>query len=187
MPPQNLRLIEDNAQACGGSYKDRALGTLGDMGCFSFQFHKIITAGEGGAVVTADPFLFDRARSYHDTAACWRPDRTGAHAFILGDGTPRVAVGHNAIFWVDSGTGRTRPSTVADVEQFTPTIAVRGARALWESSGGRDAYQLAREAAAPYRDGASRHPLNGREFAARQIIQAFERGFVPGPNAGAFA
>ncbi len=45
-------------------------------------------------------------------------DRDGAPAFLLGDGTPRVAAGHNAIFWVDSETGKTRPSTVADVEQF---------------------------------------------------------------------
>jgi trimethylamine--corrinoid protein Co-methyltransferase len=45
-------------------------------------------------------------------------DRDGHSAFMLGDGTPRVAAGHNAVFWVDSNTGITRPSTVADVEQF---------------------------------------------------------------------
>ncbi len=45
-------------------------------------------------------------------------DRDGVPAFVLGDGTPRVAAGHNAIFWVDSETAKTRPSTVADVEQF---------------------------------------------------------------------
>ncbi len=44
--------------------------------------------------------------------------REGEPAFVLGDGTPRVAAGHNAIFWVDSETGETRPSTVRDVEQF---------------------------------------------------------------------
>ena len=44
--------------------------------------------------------------------------RDGEPAFVLGDGTPRVAAGHNAIFWVDSETGQTRPSTVRDVEQF---------------------------------------------------------------------
>jgi dTDP-4-amino-4,6-dideoxygalactose transaminase len=72
---RKLRLIEDVAQACGGTYKGKALGTFGDLGCFSFQFHKIITAGEGGMVVTDDPVLYDRAMGYHDTAACWRPDR----------------------------------------------------------------------------------------------------------------
>jgi len=45
-------------------------------------------------------------------------DRRGKHAFLLGDGVPRIAAGHNAIFWVDSKTGQTRPSTVADVELF---------------------------------------------------------------------
>jgi 8-amino-3,8-dideoxy-alpha-D-manno-octulosonate transaminase len=70
-----LKVIEDVAQACGGSYKGKMLGTFGDCGCFSFQYHKIITAGEGGAVITDDPILYDRCMGYHDTAACWRPDR----------------------------------------------------------------------------------------------------------------
>jgi 8-amino-3,8-dideoxy-alpha-D-manno-octulosonate transaminase len=70
-----LKLIEDAAQACGGTYKGKYLGTFGDIGCFSFQYHKIITAGEGGMLVTNDPVLYDRAMGYHDTAACWRPNR----------------------------------------------------------------------------------------------------------------
>jgi trimethylamine--corrinoid protein Co-methyltransferase len=45
-------------------------------------------------------------------------NREGEFAFTLGDGTPRVAAGHNAVFWVDTETGKTRPSTVADVEVF---------------------------------------------------------------------
>jgi 8-amino-3,8-dideoxy-alpha-D-manno-octulosonate transaminase len=71
----NLKLIEDVAQACGGSYKGKMLGTIGDVGCFSFQYHKIITAGEGGMCVTNDDIIYDRLMGYHDTAACWRPDR----------------------------------------------------------------------------------------------------------------
>lgn len=77
----NLKLIEDVAQACGGFYKGKMLGTFGDVGCFSFQYHKIITAGEGGACITDDPFLYDRLMAYHDTAACWRPDRFGAERY----------------------------------------------------------------------------------------------------------
>lgn len=77
----NLKLIEDVAQACGGSYKGKMLGTFGDIGCFSFQYHKIITAGEGGACVTDDPKLYDRLMGYHDTAACWRPDRFGEERY----------------------------------------------------------------------------------------------------------
>jgi trimethylamine--corrinoid protein Co-methyltransferase len=46
-------------------------------------------------------------------------NRDGDFAFVLGDGVPKVAAGHNAIFWVDTETGRTRYSTVADVELFS--------------------------------------------------------------------
>jgi len=77
----NLKLIEDVAQACGGSYKGRKLGTFGDVGCFSFQYHKIITAGEGGACITNDSKLYDRLMGFHDTAACWRPDRFGEERY----------------------------------------------------------------------------------------------------------
>ena len=71
----NLRVIEDAAQAGGGTYKGRPLGTLGDVGCFSLDFYKTFVSGEGGVVLTDDEWLYTRAQSYHDTAACWRPDR----------------------------------------------------------------------------------------------------------------
>ncbi|WGD34714.1 DegT/DnrJ/EryC1/StrS family aminotransferase [Olleya sp. YS] len=48
----NLILVEDACQAIGGTYKGKYLGTYGDLGCFSFDFVKTITCGEGGAVVT---------------------------------------------------------------------------------------------------------------------------------------
>lgn len=71
----NLFVIEDNAQACGGKYKGRFLGTIGQIGCFSLSTFKITGAGEGGMILTNDEWLYIRAQSYHDTAACWRPDR----------------------------------------------------------------------------------------------------------------
>ena len=46
-------------------------------------------------------------------------DRDGKFAFVLGDRKPKIAAGHNAVFWVDSQTGKRRESTVADVELFT--------------------------------------------------------------------
>ena len=46
-------------------------------------------------------------------------DRNGRPAFVLGDRRPKIAAGHNAVFWVDPRTGRRRESTVADVELFT--------------------------------------------------------------------
>ena len=61
-----VKIIEDAAQACGGSYRGRRLGTLGDVGCFSLQHFKIITTGEGGMVVTDNPEIFARATMFHD-------------------------------------------------------------------------------------------------------------------------
>lgn len=62
----NLILIEDAAPALGGSYKGKMLGNFGHMSAFSFDFYKIITAGEGGAVATNDDELYDRAHKYSD-------------------------------------------------------------------------------------------------------------------------
>ncbi|OHB45954.1 MAG: hypothetical protein A2Y13_05380 [Planctomycetes bacterium GWC2_45_44] len=45
-------------------------------------------------------------------------DQNGKPAFVLGDGVPKIAAGHNAVFWFDSETGQTRNSMVADVELF---------------------------------------------------------------------
>jgi dTDP-4-amino-4,6-dideoxygalactose transaminase len=48
----DLFLVEDCCQAIGGSYKGRMVGTFGDAGCYSFNFFKNMTCGEGGAVVS---------------------------------------------------------------------------------------------------------------------------------------
>jgi dTDP-4-amino-4,6-dideoxygalactose transaminase len=69
---RDLRLIEDVAQACGASYRGRPLGSLGDVGAFSLQMHKIITTGEGGILTTDDPDLLFRAKCFHDSASEWR-------------------------------------------------------------------------------------------------------------------
>jgi dTDP-4-amino-4,6-dideoxygalactose transaminase len=71
----NLKVIEDTAQAFGGKYKGKYLGTLGDVGCISLDAYKVIGTGEGGLVLTDDEWLYTKAQSYHDAAACWRPDR----------------------------------------------------------------------------------------------------------------
>ena len=61
-----LLLLEDNAQACGGSFGGKKLGTFGDMGTFSFDYYKTMTTGEGGMILTDDKSLYDRADWYHD-------------------------------------------------------------------------------------------------------------------------
>jgi len=62
----SLKVLEDCAQSVGASYRGRPLGSLGDIGIYSLQLNKTITAGEGGAVVTSDPALFERASRFHD-------------------------------------------------------------------------------------------------------------------------
>jgi 8-amino-3,8-dideoxy-alpha-D-manno-octulosonate transaminase len=64
----DLKTLEDCAQANGAFYKGRMVGSIGDAGAFSLQQFKIITAGEGGAIVTNDKLIFDRAGCYHDAA-----------------------------------------------------------------------------------------------------------------------
>ena len=61
-----VRVLEDCAQSVGASYRGRPLGSLGDVGIYSMQINKTITSGEGGAVVTNDPVLFERATRFHD-------------------------------------------------------------------------------------------------------------------------
>ena len=60
-------LIEDCCQCDGGSYHGRRVGTYGHFGAFSFNDFKIMSCGEGGALVTSDRALFDRSRVYHDS------------------------------------------------------------------------------------------------------------------------
>jgi dTDP-4-amino-4,6-dideoxygalactose transaminase len=65
-----LAVIEDACQAWLAEYGGRMCGTLGDLGCFSFQNSKHIPSGEGGAVVGDDDRLMDLCQSYHN---CGRP------------------------------------------------------------------------------------------------------------------
>jgi dTDP-4-amino-4,6-dideoxygalactose transaminase len=73
----NIAVLEDVAQANGGEYKGRKLGSIGDAGAFSFQHYKVITSGEGGMVVTDDEKVFRRACCKHDSAmAFWKEEQT---------------------------------------------------------------------------------------------------------------
>ena len=68
-----LLVVEDCAQCCGGRYKGKYVGSIGDMGINSFQLSKTITAGEGGAVTSNDAKLFERAVRFHDVGALRSP------------------------------------------------------------------------------------------------------------------
>ena len=65
----NLLVLEDACQADGGTFHGKRLGTIGNAGALSFNFYKIVSAGEGGALLTNDKNIFDRALIYHDSSA----------------------------------------------------------------------------------------------------------------------
>ncbi|GAA3508441.1 DegT/DnrJ/EryC1/StrS family aminotransferase [Aquimarina addita] len=62
----NLLLVEDACQAIGGTYEGKPLGSYGDIGCFSFDYVKTITCGEGGALITNSDSYADNAHKYQD-------------------------------------------------------------------------------------------------------------------------
>ncbi|WP_309059003.1 DegT/DnrJ/EryC1/StrS family aminotransferase [Streptomyces sp.] len=70
---RGLHLVEDCAQAAGAAHRGRPLGTIGRAGAFSLNHYKVITALQGGFVLTSDPLVFQRAYSFHDQG--WFPYR----------------------------------------------------------------------------------------------------------------
>ena len=62
----NLILLEDACQALGGTYEGKPLGSYGDLGCFSFDYVKTITCGEGGAIITNNKEYAKNADHYQD-------------------------------------------------------------------------------------------------------------------------
>lgn len=64
----NLYVIEDAAEAHGAEYKGRRVGSLSDVGCFSFYGNKIITTGEGGMLTTDSEEILEKARLLRDVA-----------------------------------------------------------------------------------------------------------------------
>jgi perosamine synthetase len=66
----NLKVIEDACQAWLAEYRGKRVGSLGDLGCFSFQNSKHLASGEGGAILGNDEDIIDRCHAYHN---CGRP------------------------------------------------------------------------------------------------------------------
>jgi 8-amino-3,8-dideoxy-alpha-D-manno-octulosonate transaminase len=63
---KNIKIVEDVCEAVGAKYRNKYLGTLGDIGIFSFDYGKTITTGEGGAILTNNKKLYELCRQYHD-------------------------------------------------------------------------------------------------------------------------
>tara|TARA_R110000868_G_scaffold173580_2_gene409770 strand:- start:1185 stop:1994 length:810 start_codon:yes stop_codon:yes gene_type:complete len=79
-----LLLLEDACQAIGGSYDGKPLGSYGDLGCFSFDYVKTITCGEGGAIITNNEKFKINADHYSDHGHDHAGDNRGAetHPFL---------------------------------------------------------------------------------------------------------
>ena len=76
-------------QSVGGSYKGKPVGSIGDIGIYSFQIAKTISSGEGGGLVTSDPLLFERASRYHDLGLLRPP-----HQAMLGGAALQGMIGN---------------------------------------------------------------------------------------------
>ncbi|MEO1011582.1 MAG: DegT/DnrJ/EryC1/StrS family aminotransferase [Bacteroidota bacterium] len=62
----SLLMVEDACQAIGGTFEGKPLGSYGDLGCFSFDFVKTVTSGEGGAIITNKEACYRNADHYSD-------------------------------------------------------------------------------------------------------------------------
>lgn len=71
--PRGIHIIEDAACAIATTYKEAPVGTLGDLGCFSFHPRKVVTTGEGGAVTTNDPDLAAAVRTLRNHGSTGMP------------------------------------------------------------------------------------------------------------------
>ena len=137
----DLNVVEDCAQAHGAHYKGRHVGTMGDLGAFSFCQDKIITtAGEGGMVITNDETLWDRAWSFKDhgkdhTAMRGRPAQSSDRSRYVhrGFGTNwrltemQSAVGRVQLRKLDRWVERRRANAQLLTDGFSriPGLAVR--------------------------------------------------------------
>ncbi|MCL5005102.1 MAG: DegT/DnrJ/EryC1/StrS family aminotransferase [Acidobacteria bacterium] len=70
-----LLVIEDCAHAHGGRWRSKGAGSMGDAGAFSFQSSKLLTAGEGGAILTSSLEIYERAQSYTNCGRASLTDR----------------------------------------------------------------------------------------------------------------
>lgn len=70
-----IPVVEDACQCLGASYRDKKIGTIGEIGAYSLNVFKTITSGDGGLVATNDRELYERAFGFHDQGHL--PNRTG--------------------------------------------------------------------------------------------------------------
>ena len=92
-----LILIEDTAQALGASFNGKPLGTFGNIAVYSFDFFKTVTAGEGGAILTDDPALYEIATQHADHGHSHVGNNRGAEPHPIIGTNYRISEIHAAI------------------------------------------------------------------------------------------
>src|SRR5271165_2420840 len=86
-----IPVLEDCAQANGGSFHGQKVGTFGALGVFSLQWNKNATAGEGGLIVTNDAKLYERCNAAHDLGMPWVGSAPNPAGVITWGGGRRMA------------------------------------------------------------------------------------------------
>jgi dTDP-4-amino-4,6-dideoxygalactose transaminase len=82
----DLLVLEDTCQGIGGAYEGKKLGTIGHAGAFSFNYYKNMTAGEGGAVCTADARIAERVKCAIDPCHFYWQGRSDEQKPFAGNG-----------------------------------------------------------------------------------------------------
>jgi len=116
-----IRVLEDCSQSVGASYKGRPLGSMGDLAICSMQANKTITAGEGGAVYTSDPVLFERAARFHDIGTLREP-------FLKNLGEPRTAAFFGTNFRMSEFTGGVLLSQLRKLDRIVGDVRTNAQR-----------------------------------------------------------
>jgi dTDP-4-amino-4,6-dideoxygalactose transaminase len=118
---RGIKVLEDCAQAVGGSYKGKPLGSMGDISIYSHQINKTITAGEGGSVVTNDPVMFERAARFHDLGGL-----RALHSELLGKPGLDVFVGAN--YRMSELTGGVMLAQLRKLDRIVNAVRTNGKR-----------------------------------------------------------
>lgn len=91
----NIPVIEDACQGWLGEWKGKKLGTIGETGCYSFNYYKNICSGEGGAIVTSNAALMDMCDSIANDGRFTRINRSSTQDFSKRDGDAKQYPGFN--------------------------------------------------------------------------------------------
>lgn len=124
----NIALVEDSSHAHGSEWQGRRIGTFGAAGTFSFQSSKLMTAGEGGIIITNDDGVERLARSVHD---CGRMPGEWFYSHFIYGSNYRLSEWQGAVLTVQLGrldsqtahrhkNARLLDRLLAEVEGITP-------------------------------------------------------------------